>query len=334
MYESNYEELKKVYEEGSVRWIRERQPRPAAPAGGPQGGRPAGGPPAGGRPDMSPNFNLWNNAVKRFQSFQLWEDGAPGFDDRAPLQIQPNLIFIPAPNQTEKRGTIIIAHGGNFVLRCGHEGFHPALKFADMGFNTAILTYRLVPYTRFDAIADMQRAIRLLRSKQDELGINDKIAVMGFSAGGMLSGNCATHFDYGNPDAKDPIERFSCRPDAAVLCYGAFATVAFAAEMLKANPFNVTREKAAERLYLAPENNVTADTPPFYIWQTISDDPRNAFVLGSKLTEAGVPFELHCYETSHHGVGLCDGHDDSGSFDEHLSKWPEPCARWLKIHGL
>ena len=81
--------------------------------------------------------------------------------------------------------------------------------------------------------------------------------VLGFSAGGMLSGNCATHYDRGNPDAADPVERFSSRPDAAVLCYGAFATVAFPPGMMRSTFGETDRD---EKLYLAPENNVTPDT--------------------------------------------------------------------------
>ena len=83
-----------------------------------------------------------------------------------------------------------MAHGGGFESRTGCEGVNVADYFVKAGFNAAILTYRLKPYTRYDAIADMQRAIRILRSREDELNITDKIAVMGFSAGGMLSGNC------------------------------------------------------------------------------------------------------------------------------------------------
>ena len=70
---------------------------------------------------------------------------------------------------------------------------------------------------------DMQRAIRLIREKKKELGVSDKVICMGFSAGGMLSGNCATHFDDGDKDNAHPVERMSCRLDGAVIGYGAFA---------------------------------------------------------------------------------------------------------------
>jgi acetyl esterase/lipase len=313
MYENNYAILKQMAAEGALLWPPERHKN------------------AAGEYNLAENMAIWNRAVARLESMPLWDNGAPGFDDRDGLQIQPNLVFIPAQNVQGPRGTVIVAHGGAFVCHAGHEGFHTALCFAEKGFNTAVLTYRLKPYSRRDAMADMSRAIRLVRARRTALGLSERVAVLGFSAGGMLAGNCATHYDRGDPGAADPVERESSRPDAAVLCYGAFATVAFPEGLMRA-PFIETDR--AEKLYLAPEKNVTPDTPPFFIWQTISDDPRNAFVLGSALTEAGVPFDLHCFETGHHGVGLADGHDDAGYFDAHLSRWPELCAGWLRVHGI
>ena len=145
----------------------------------------------------------------------------------------------------------------------------------------------------------------------------------------MLSGNCATHYDAGDTAASDPVERFSCRPDAAVLGYGAFATVAFPAGIF-ADPFK--DDDRSEKLYLAPEKNITCDTPPFFIWQTNSDDPRNSFVLGAALTEAGVPFELHCFPDGVHGLALADGNNDLYMDIPHVAHWSGLCAEWL--HGL
>ena len=315
MYEENQGILKELVESGAVLWPSEVQNKPD------------------GTPDLVANKTLWNNAVARFRVMPLWEEGAPGFDDRDPLQPQPSLVFVPAQGAPGPRGTIIVAHGGAFLCRAGHEGFHTAWCFVQAGFNAAVLTYRLSPYTRLDAMADLHRAIRLLRHRAEELGITQKIAALGFSAGGMLSGNCATHYDGGDPTSADPVERQSCRPDAAVLCYGAFTTTAFPGGMF-VSPFAPTEEERARKLYLSPENNVRADTPPFFIWQTISDDPRNAFVLGSALTQAGVPFELHCFDEGVHGVGLADGANDSGFRGEHLMHWAELCQEWLRNQGI
>ncbi len=281
--------------------------------------------------DIEGNLKLWNTQLARFEAMPLWPQGAPGYDDRDPLQPQPSIVFIPAPQGQPARGTVVVAHGGGFESRTGCEGMHVADYFNRAGFATAILTYRLKPYTRRDAMADMQRAIRLLRANSSALGITDKIAVMGFSAGGMLSANCATHFDAGDPAATDPVERCSCRPDATVVAYGAFTEVSFPMGFFH-NPFK--DDERAEKLYLAPEKNITANTPPFFIWQTNSDDPRLSMKLAWELTDNGVPFELHCFPEGVHGLALADGNNDLDMKLPHLMHWSELCAEWLAQQGL
>lgn len=284
---------------------------------------------ADGSFDLESNHRIWNTAISKFRQIQLWENGAPNFDEKIG-QPQPSIIFVPSPS-AKVRGTIIVAHGGGFEARAGHEGFHVADYFNKAGFAVAILTYRLRPYTRFDAIVDMQRAIRTLRARSGELGISDKVAVMGFSAGGMLSSNCATHFDRGNENAADPIERYSCRPDAAAICYGAFSSVAFPGPVFT-QPFG--DPKRAEQVYLAPDKNITPETPPFFIWQTISDDPRHSMNLAKELTDVGIPFELHCFTDGFHGLGLADGANDQNVRIPHLMHWSELCAEWLESQDI
>lgn len=291
-----------------------------------------------GTVDIAGNLRIWNTAIARFHQIPLWEGGAPGYDDRDPLQPQPSMIFIPAPKSGTPRGTILIAHGGGFSTRTGCEGFHTAKFFSDAGFNTAVLTYRLQPYTRYDALADMQRAVRILRLRKDELGITDRVAVMGFSAGGMLSGNCATHFDLGDPENSDPVERMSCRPDAAVLGYAAFATCALPGGLFM-DPFGDKPTSAfvtsrEEQVYFAPEVNITRQTPPFFIWQTNSDDPRHSFALGQALTAVGIPFEMHLFPEGVHGLAMADGNNDLSMNLPHVAQWGTLCTQWLEEHGL
>lgn len=215
----------------------------------------------------------WEEKMEEFEKIRLWEK-TPGFDDRDSLQREPYMVFLPAEVPGETRGTILVAHGGGFSIRTGCEGPNIALYFHKLGYNTAILTYRLRPYTRMDGIADMQRAVRILRAGREELGVSDKVTVMGFSAGGMLCANCATHFDYGNPASEDIVERQSCRPDGTVVGYGAITAISFP------RPFGMPEDyendlcgsNLRERLYLAAEKNIKYDSPPFFIWQTLSDD--------------------------------------------------------------
>ena len=288
--------------------------------------------------DREGNLKIWNDAVERFKVTLLWEECAPNWDDRDPMQIPPSIIFVPARRTGEKRGTVIVACGGGFETRTGCEGFHVAEYFADAGFNAAILTYRLKPYSRGDSMADMQRAIRLLRAKKEEFGVTDKVAAMGFSAGGMLSANCATHFDAGDPAAADPVERQSSRPDAAVLGYGAFAFAGLPGGFFVdpfgdriMNPYVANKE---ELIYFAPEVNVTRATPPFFIWQTNSDDPRHSFTLGQALTAVGIPFEMHLFPEGAHGLALADGNNDLASDLPHVARWAPLCAEWLVQQGI
>ncbi len=316
MYQNNYEELKKLVEEDGVIIPVARHRKPD------------------GSMDRELNLNTWNDAVKRFEIMPLWPKGkTPNFDDRDPLQIEPSIIFIPAQNTDKVIGTIIVACGGGFSTRTGCEGFNVAKKFADEGYNTAILTYRLQPYSRKDCMDDMQRAIRLLRNKKEELKISEKVVCMGFSAGGMLSGNCATHFDEGDKESTDPIERESCRPDGAVIGYGAFAFAGLPggifvdpfADQIR-NPFFASKE---ELIYFSPEVNISRKTPPMFIWQTNSDDPRNSFTLGEALTAMGIPFEMHLFAQGVHGLALADGHNDLGMDIPSVAIWTDMCKIWL-----
>lgn len=317
MYQNNYAELKKLVAQDGVVINVSKHRNPD------------------GSMNRKLNLDTWNSAVERFEAISLWPKGqTPGFDDRDPLQIEPSIIFVPAQRKSEKTGTIIVSCGGGFSTRTGCEGFNVALYFADRGFNTAILTYRLQPYSRKDALDDIQRAIRTLRYRKDELGISSKIVCMGFSAGGMLSGNAGTHFDSGNKESSDPIEKESSRPDGVVMGYGAFAFAGLPGGFFVdpfsdtiRNPFFANKE---ELIYYSPEVNITRDVPPFFIWQTNSDDPRNSFTLGQNLTAVGIPFEMHLFPEGVHGLGLADGRNDLAMNIPHVHKWADLCADWIE----
>jgi len=314
MYENNREELKRIVAEGAA--IRNvsihRLPD--------------------GTMDIKSNLETWNRLLNRMEVIPLWQNGAPGYDERDPLQPQPSIVFIPAEEMRKRNGTILISHGGGFETRSGCEGFNVAEYYCRLGYDTAILTYRLKPYSRLDALADISRAVRLLRSMADQLKISSRIAVMGFSAGAMLSANLATHFDEENPEAEDAVEHCSSRPDACVMGYGAFSGVAFPGNFFLDNPFRDPHR--AESVYLSPEECLKENTPPFFIWQTNSDDPRNGMQLAWRLTQHGIPFELHCFPEGVHGLGLADGNNDLAMKIPHVMHWAELCDEWLRNNGF
>ena len=155
---------------------------------------------------------LWLKMLDTMTPDWLWPEGAPGFDESVG-QRPPALYFLDS-HSGPSRGIVIVAAGGAFMFKSDYEASHVAKYFHDAGFQAAILDYRVYPYTQEHWLADGQRAIRHVRSHAAKYNVDpDKIAMLGFSAGGMLTGMCGTLYDYGNPAAADPVERVSSRPD-------------------------------------------------------------------------------------------------------------------------
>lgn len=279
--------------------------------------------------DVAGNLRLWNAAMEPFEKALLWDEPVC----KGELQGEPCLIPVPVKGREDKP-VILIAHGGGFRWRTGCEAANIAWRFHQMGYPTAMLAYRLTPCTRFDAFCDMRRAVRLLRTLQKTMGHNGKVVAMGFSAGGMLAANCATVFDSGDLTNTDPAERESSRPDAAVVCYGAMSLAAFPL------PFGFPADEAMygrskeERFLLSADRNVRPDSPPMFLWQTMSDDGRHGMNLASALQAAGVPYELHIFQAGAHGLALADGENDLDSSVETVARWPELCRDWLNTNNL
>ncbi|HEY5465456.1 MAG TPA: alpha/beta hydrolase [Clostridia bacterium] len=268
---------------------------------------------------------LWFKELDGMTPTFLWEDGAPGFDPSV-NQRQPALYFLPA-HAGPPRGIVIVCAGGAFMYKSDDEAGHTAARFHAAGFQVAILDYRVYPYTQRDWLADGKRAIRYVRTHAAEWNVRpDKIAMLGYSAGGMLSGMCGTLFDYGDTDAEDPVERVSCRPDTAMLCYGAFCRASFPKEGT-----GFDRAAQQEAASFAPEKNVRNDCPPFFMFQTLEDDPRNILTMGMALADRGILMEAHLFPTGAHGQGLYDGKHPSEPLDKHTVHWSELAVEWLEM---
>ncbi len=150
----------------------------------------------------------------------LWPGGAPGALGTGPADTPTLTIYLPAQNPT--RTGIVVCPGGGYVeLAIDKEGTQVAQWLNARGVAAFVLTYRLGPrYHHPVELMDAQRAIRYVRSHAAEDGLDPAhIGIWGFSAGGHLASTAGTHFDHGNPNAADPIEHASSRPDFMVLAY-------------------------------------------------------------------------------------------------------------------
>lgn len=263
----------------------------------------------------------------------LWEQGAPGAIGSEPND-RPNLtVYAPPADQNTGCGLLVIPGGGYGSLAIGHEGDEIGHFFQKQGVTAFVLRYRIAPRYKHPApLQDAQRALRTIRARATEWNVDpNRIGVMGFSAGGHLASTLATHFDPGQKDHADVIEQASCRPDFAILCY----------PVITLSDDNVTHKGSRKNLLgdnpdpklleeLSNDRKVTAETPPTFLFHTTEDvvvPPENSVLFYLALRRAGIPAELHIYETGRHGVGLATAFPA-------VKSWPDRMLDWLNLHQL
>jgi acetyl esterase/lipase len=262
----------------------------------------------------------------------LWPAGAPDQVGNLELDI-PTLRVYSAPADRSSGTAIVICPGGGYgALAVDHEGHQVALWLNSVGVTGIVLKYRLAPRYQHPApLQDAQRALRYVRANAQQLGLSARrIGIMGFSAGGHLASTAATHFDQGRPEDPDPVGRFSCRPDFAVLCYPVisftqpFTHKGSVSNLLGSNPTPELLE------LLSNEKQVTPETPPTFLFHTGEDSgvpAENSVAFYSACRKAGVPAELHIYANGPHGIGLSPG-------DPVTFTWKDRLADWLKTSGF
>ena len=261
------------------------------------------------------------------QTLALWPGGAPGSELHAgePETLRLNergehivsnvhapslTLFLPARPGATHTALVVIPGGGHRELWMDHEGYAVAAFLADHGIAAFVLKYRLAhapgsTYTvERDALADVQRAIRLVRSRAVEWQLDPRhIGVIGFSAGGELAALSGVHYDDGAELAADPIERVSSRPGFQALLYPGI-------------PQGMT---------------FTADTPPAFLLCGAADDPKISQGLAQlylALRRAGAGAELHIYDGVGHGFGIRPA--TTGP----VAEWPQRFLEWLQQQGL
>jgi acetyl esterase/lipase len=256
----------------------------------------------------------------------LWPNIAPGSEGKtAPEKVrltpdgehvissvhQPSItVFLPG-KETATGAAVVIAPGGSHVeLWIDHEGYEVAKWLSAHGVASFVLKYRLAheagsSYTvEGNSLPDMQRAIRLVRSRAAEWSVDPaRVGVMGFSAGGDVAARAATQFDAGNAAAADPVDRQSSKPAFQGLIYPG----------------------------LPPNLPVSKDEPPAFL--LCGEDDRAGISEGLpalfiQLKHAGVPAELHVYTGVGHGFGVRSANTGA------IAEWPARFLEWLSTLGF
>ncbi len=224
---------------------------------------------------------------------------------------EPSIIpYLPSKADATGAAVIVAPGGGHKELWMDHEGYAVAEWLSSHGVAAFILKYRLAKennstYTVEETeLGDMQRAIRTVRSRSAEWGIDPaRIGVMGFSAGGELAALASTRYDEGSPSSGDPVERASSKPDFQALMYPA----------------------------IPHDRRLTADTPRAFLACGGNDRPdisQGLAELYLALSRLHVSTELHIYAGVGHGFGVRKTNPAP------VSGWTSLFLDWMNAQGL
>jgi acetyl esterase/lipase len=258
---------------------------------------------------------------------QLWDAQVPlalGNKD----EDHPSLKLYMPKQPSNRTPVLVIFPGGGYNHLANHEGDGYAQWFLSLGFACAVVKYRLGSqgYRHPAMLVDAARSIRLVRKHADQLGLDpNRVGVIGSSAGGHLVATLITHKFIPQLVLSDPVDSFSSLPNFAILCYPVISMVKYPHQ--GSRQFLLGEETTAEQLLEAsPENHVSPQTPPCFIWHTTEDERvsvNHSLLFASSLQQNSVPFELHIYQKGSHGIGLANGHP-----------WTGECRRWLQEYGF
>ncbi len=203
------------------------------------------------------------------ERISLWKNHAPAGGGEF-QEADATLTVHPAakPNGA---AFIICPGGGYGGLVTGAEGHGIAQWLNGHGITGVVLEYRLPKGKAFVPLLDAQRAIRTVRARAAQWGVDPKrIGIIGFSAGGHLASTAGTHFDAGDAKAADAVEQVSCRPDFMVLVY---PVISMGEKGHAGSRNNLLGKEATPELVeqFSNEKRVTRETPPAFLAHALDD---------------------------------------------------------------
>lgn len=239
----------------------------------------------------------------------------------------PRLHLYLLPVSDKPVPAVVVCPGGGYGgLAMGYEGHEVAEWLNWNGLSAFVLEYRVAPNRHPAPLDDAQAAMRLIRTRAKEWGIDpEKLGILGFSAGGHLASTVSTHFDPTLAEGE-----ISTRPDFTILIY---PVITFLPPFGHAGSGDNLLGKDADPDLVKSFSNqerVTADTPPAFLVASTGDTAvpsKNSIVYYQALVKAGVPTELHIYEQGQHGYGM-------GKGDPVLSTWTDLCIMWMQKRGI
>lgn len=246
-------------------------------------------------------------------------------------------LHAPSPEMPQEsarqRPAMILCPGGAYEFCSDREADSPAFAFLNMGLQVFVLRYSTGGEAgNKNPLCELAASIKLVRENARQWQTHpNKILVGGFSAGGHLAAGIGVHWDdpeIGNRcGAQDPAQ---IRPDGLVLCYPVINAGPYAHET---SIENVSRNCPEPRTYWSLETQVTAQTPPAFLWHTMTDDVvpvENSFLFAQQLHRHGVTCECHFFEQGSHGMSTAT--NEVGANSPAIHSWLALCQTWLSAH--
>lgn len=225
-------------------------------------------------------------------------------------------IYLP---QQASKGVVLICPGGGYSWLSPREGEPVARRFGEAGWTAAVLTYTCFTGQPLEDLPLRQagEALAVLRARFD----GQRIVVCGFSAGGHLAASLGVHWrDAG-----------LSRPDGMILCYPVITAGKYAHQGSIANLAG-----EGDSAYWSLENHVSEDTPPAFIWHTVTDPTvpvENSLLLMERMAAYHIPVEMHLYPQGTHGLSLAtkevEEPEKQRFADPHVAGWFDLCISWL-----
>lgn len=272
-------------------------------------------------------IHIWEGQEKPYyQDNDLKEYEGDAFGTRVVYNItEPTMTVYPALGENTGKAVVILPGGGYSLEAVYHEGYDVAEFLAKHGITGVVLKYRLPNPKSSDQphlvpITDTRRALKLIREKADQYGIDkDKVGVMGFSAGSHLA-TCASLWESDSPDE---------HPDFGALIYGVTNNKEGNIKWIEESLYyrNMTAEERSKNDF---QNLVSEETPPTFLVHAYDDDVchvSESTNYAEKLFEHGVMAEMHLFPMGGHGFGM--GKNEGGT-----DQWPMLFVNWLKNNNF
>lgn len=294
-----------------------------------------------GLPQPSETIDLWPAGAIGQPSKPLTEtvnerSTDPLVTDRAVFGITRPRMAVFRPDRPNGAAVLLTPGGGYRWVVVDKEGYEMARWLTARGFTAFVLFYRL-PGEGWTAgpdapLADAQRAMRLIRHRARDFAIDpERVAAMGFSAGGHVCASLSTRFAAKVYQPVDTADRLSAKPHSAAPIYPVVSMdPAIAHPGSRELLLGKSPAAELEALY-SPDQQVPADAPPHFLLHAEDDDAvpvENTLRLRAALKARHIPVEMHLFANGGHGFGL------RKAIGKPVEVWPELWRNWARTVGL